>query len=111
MEIAKCTLGKSHESQWEWAGISSYVNKTFPHQKCESDSIEEHHQEVTHGSLILVQTDHLFASPFRNKGGGNYVSQIRLIPKRGKQSGERSFSLWTCPVYYLFLVKFGLPVQ
>lgn len=39
------------------------------HIKCESDSIHECHQEVTHrGSLILVQIDHPFASSFRIKG-------------------------------------------
>lgn len=70
-------------------------------------------KQATHrGSLILVQTDHPFASAFRNKGGGSYVFQIRLIAKNGKTVWRRVIFLEDgCAMYHLFLEKLGLPVQ
>lgn len=87
--------------------------KPFHIKKCESDSVYEYHQEDTHrGSLILVQINHLFASLFRNKGGGScYVFQIRLTTKKGKITWRTvTFLVESCPMYHIFLVKFELAV-
>ena len=46
-------------------------------------------EKLHRGSLILVQTDHPFASPFRNKGGGSYVFEVRLIAEKVKTSWRR----------------------
>lgn len=70
-------------------------------------------KQVTHrGSSIWVQTDHPLASAFRNKGGGSYSFQIKLIVKNGKTVWRRVVFLEDCcAVYHVFLRKLGSPVQ